>query len=210
MVARSPNATHKTVGRPRYSQLQVRLANREILLPKSMSEFLVIKIYSFGFNIFMSDSPKLLRTTQGTIWVIHWANQDFSLAAALVHAWCDVSEWHKFAIAIRTLVFPEPGDCWGCINWQKCHCSNYCDDEFSLSDQITSVGIYIFTKSFEIDHFANAFPYKYKTQHYQQRQVWYRNASLGRHADRCAQAEFMEDNRVVTWHCFHGNALFGI
>ena len=65
---------------------------------------------------FMSDSPKLLRTTQGTIWVVHWANQDFSLAAALVHAWCDVSEWHKFAIAIITLVFPEPGDCWGCIS----------------------------------------------------------------------------------------------
>ena len=159
----------------------------------------------------MSDRPKLLRTTQGTIWVVHWANQDFSLAAALVHAWCDVSEWHKFAIAIITLVFPEPGDCWGCISWQKCHWSNYCDDEFSLSDQITNVGIYIFAKSFETDYFANAFPYKYKTQHYQQRQVWYRNASLGRHADRCAaQAEFMEDNRVVTWHCFHGNALFGI
>ena len=70
-------------------------------------------------------------------------------------------------------------------------------------NQITSVGIDIFAKSFEIDYFANAFPYKYKTQHYQQRQVWYRNALLGRHADRCAQAEFMEDNRVVTWHCFH-------
>ena len=98
------------VGRPRYSQLQVRLANREILLPKSMSEFLVIKIYSFGFNILMSDSPKLLRTTQGTIWVVHWATQDFSLAAALVHAWCYVSEWHKFGIAI---VFREPDNCWG-------------------------------------------------------------------------------------------------
>ena len=80
----------------------------------------------------------------------------------------------------------------------------------AFPDQITSVGIYIFAKSFEIDYFANAFPYKYKTQRYQQRQVWYRNASLGRHADRCALAEFMEDNRVVTWHCFHGNALFGI
>ena len=62
---------------------------------------------------FMSDSPKLLWTTQGTIWVVHWATQDFSLAAALVHAWCDISEWHKFAIAIVTLVFPEPGDCRG-------------------------------------------------------------------------------------------------
>ena len=51
-----------------------------------MSEFLVIKIYSYGFNIFMSDSPKLLRTTQGIIWVVHWANQDFLVAAALVHA----------------------------------------------------------------------------------------------------------------------------
>ena len=62
----------------------------------------------------MSDSPKLLRTTQGTIWVVHWATQDFSLAAAPVHAWCDdVSEWQKFAIAIVTLVFLEPGDCWG-------------------------------------------------------------------------------------------------
>ena len=29
----SPNATHKTVGRPRYSQLQVRLANREFPCP---------------------------------------------------------------------------------------------------------------------------------------------------------------------------------
>ena len=85
-----------------------------------------------------------------------------------------------------------------CISWQKCHWSNYCDDEFSLSNQITSVGIYIFAKSFEIDYFANVLPYKYKTQHYQQRQVWYRNASLGGPADRCAQAEFMEDNRVVT------------
>ena len=79
-----------------------------------------------------------------------------------------------------------------------------------LSNQIASVGIYIFAKSFEIDYFANAFPYKYKTQHYQQRKVWYRNSSLGRHAARCAQAEFMEDNRVVTWHCFHGNTLFEI
>ena len=61
----------------------------------------------------MSDSPKLLRTTQGTIWVVPWATQNFSLAAALVHACCDVSEWHKFAIAIVTLVFPEPGDCYG-------------------------------------------------------------------------------------------------
>ena len=40
---------------------------------------------------------------------------------------------------------------------------SYCDDEFSLTDQINSVGIYIFAKSFEIDYFANAFPYKYKT-----------------------------------------------
>ena len=79
---------------------------------------------------------------KGTIWVVHWANQDFSVAAALVHAWCDVSEWHKFAIAIITLVFPEPGDCWGCISWQNCHWSNYCDDEFGISNQITSVGIF--------------------------------------------------------------------
>ena len=107
VVARSPNATNKKVGRPRNSQLQVRLANREILLPKSMSELLGIKIYSFGFNIFMSDSPKLLQTTQGTIWVVHWATQDFSLAAALVHAWCGVSKRHKFAIAIVTLVTVE-------------------------------------------------------------------------------------------------------
>ena len=61
----------------------------------------------------MSDSPKLLPTTRGTIWVVHWATQDFSLAATLVHAWCDVSEWHKFAIAIVTLMFREPDDCWG-------------------------------------------------------------------------------------------------
>ena len=78
--ALSPNATHKTVGRPRYSQLQVQLANREIVLPKSMSEFLVIKIYSFGFNILCRTAQNywLLRTTQATIWVVHWANQDFS------------------------------------------------------------------------------------------------------------------------------------
>ena len=55
-----------------------------------------------------------------------------------------------------------------CISWQKCHRSNYCDDEFSLSNQITSIGIYIFAQSFVIDYFANAFPYNYKTQHYQQ------------------------------------------
>ena len=41
------------------------------------------------------------------------AQNYFLLAAALVHAGCDVSEWHKLAIAIVTLVFPEPGDCWG-------------------------------------------------------------------------------------------------
>ena len=41
------------------------------------------------------------------------AQNYFSLAAALVHAWCDVSVRHKLAIAIVTLVFPEPGDCWG-------------------------------------------------------------------------------------------------
>ena len=29
---------------------------------------------------------------------------------------------------------------------------SYCDDEFSLTDQINSVGIYIFAKSFEIDY----------------------------------------------------------
>ena len=89
-----------------------------------------------------------------------------------------------------------------CISWQNCHWSKH--------NQITSVGIYIFAKSFEMDYFANAFPYKYNTQHYQQKQVWYRNASLGRHADHCTQTEFMEDNRVVTWRCFHGNALFEI
>ena len=174
--------------------------------------------YTVLVSIFLC-RKKLLRTIQGTIWVVPWATLDFSLAAALVHAWCDVSEWHKFAIAITVSNVSVPWTvrllrhAWlqSCISWQKCHWSNYCDDEFSLRNQITSVGIYIFAKSFEIDYFANAFPYKYKTQHYQQRQVWYRNASLVRHADRCAQAEFMADtDRVVTWHCFHGNALFGI
>ena len=63
--------------------------------------------------------------------------------------------------------------------------SNYRDDEFSLSNPITSVGNIFYAKSF--DYFADAFPYKYKTQHYQQRKFWYRNASHGRHADRCRQ-----------------------
>ena len=164
----------------------------------------------------MSDSPKLLRTTHGTIWVVHWATQDFSLAAAPVCMmwWCQrvtqICDCNSNVSVPWTWRLLRHAWLQSCISWQKCHWSNYCDDEFSLSNQITSFGIYIFVKSFEIDYFANAFPYKYKTQHYQQRQVWYRNASLGGHADRCAQAEFMEDNRVVTWHCFHGNALFGI
>ena len=216
VVARSPNATHKTVGRPRYSQLQVRLANREFLLPKSMSEFSVIKTYSFGFNIFMSDSPKLLRTTQGPIWGIHWATQDFfvSCSTGACIMWCQrvtqICDCNSNVSVSWTWRLLRHAWLQSCIIWPKCHWSNYRDNEFSLSNQITSVGIHIFAKSFEIDYFAKAFPYKHKTQHYQQRQVWYRNASLSRHADRCAQAEFMEDNKVVTWHCFHGNALFGI
>ena len=51
---------------------------------KSMSDFVVIKmIYIFCFTISMSDNPKLLLTPQHTSWVVHWATQDFSLAAAL-------------------------------------------------------------------------------------------------------------------------------
>ena len=113
----------------------------------------------------MSDIPKLLRTTQDTSWVVHWATQDFSLAATPLHAWCDVSEWHKFVIAIVTLVFPESSDCWGTRDSKAASVDrsvtgpNYRDDEFSLSNQITNIGIYIFAKSFEIDYFADAFPY---------------------------------------------------
>ena len=172
VVARSPNATHKTVGRPRYSQLQVRLANRKFILPKSLSEYTV-----FGFNIFMSDSPKLLRTTQRTIWMVHWATQDFSLAAALVHAWCDVSEWHKFAIAIVTLVFFELGDCWDTRD------SNLASVDRSVTGATTAMT----NLAFPIRLLASAFifllsnlklitlpthsPYIYKTHHYQQIQV---------------------------------------
>ena len=42
---RSPNATYETVRRPRYSQLQVRLATWEFILPKSKSDCVAIKIY---------------------------------------------------------------------------------------------------------------------------------------------------------------------
>ena len=64
----------------------------------------------------MSDSPKLLRTTQGTIWVVHWVTQDFFVSCSIGACMINVSEWHKFAIAIITLVFPEPGDCWGTLD----------------------------------------------------------------------------------------------
>ena len=185
-----------------------------------MSEFLVIKIYSFGFNIFMSNSPKSLWTTQGTIWVVRWATQDFWLAAGLTGAcmmWCQ--RVTQICDCNNNVSVPWTGrllrNAWlqSCISWHKCHWCNYCDDEFSISNQITSVGIYIFVKSYEIDYFANAFPYKYKTQHYQQRQVWHRNASLGRDADRCAQTEFMEDigwshgTVSMAMHCLRFNKL---
>ena len=74
----SPNATYKTVGRPRYYQFQVRLRTWEF-----------IHVWFCGyqnihfFNIFMSDNQKLVRTTQHTSWVVCWTTQDFSLAAAL-------------------------------------------------------------------------------------------------------------------------------
>ena len=58
MVDRSPNATHKTVGRPRYSQQQVRLANREILLLKSMSEFFLVIKYIVLVSIFLCRTAK--------------------------------------------------------------------------------------------------------------------------------------------------------
>ena len=37
---------------------------------------------SFDFNIFMSDSPKLLRTTQGTIWVVHLGEPGFFVSCS--------------------------------------------------------------------------------------------------------------------------------
>ena len=43
----------------------------------------VIKLCIFFSNIFMSDHPKFAWTIQRTNWVVHWATQDFSLAAAL-------------------------------------------------------------------------------------------------------------------------------
>ena len=49
---RSPNVTNKTVGQPRFSQLQVRLTTQDFLQPKSMSDCVVIKIYIF-FSIFL-------------------------------------------------------------------------------------------------------------------------------------------------------------
>ena len=113
----------------------------------------------------MSDSPKLLRTTQGTIWVVHWATQDFSLAATLVHAWCDVSEWHKLAIAIVTLVFPEPGDCWGTRDSKAASIDRSVTGPTTATTNLAfpirllvSAFIFFFAKSFEIDYFANAFP----------------------------------------------------
>ena len=79
VAKRSPNATNKTVGRSRYYQLQVRLTSREFILPRSLSNCVVIKIYLF-FNILISDNPKLVRTIQRTKWVVRW---DLSSPAAL-------------------------------------------------------------------------------------------------------------------------------
>ena len=65
---RSPNATYKTVGRPRYYQILVRLATQEFLLPKFMSArvrrcshvgCVVIKIYIFFFISFYVGQPKV-------------------------------------------------------------------------------------------------------------------------------------------------------
>ena len=38
---------------------------------------------NFFFNIFMSDNPKFVWTTQRTDWVVRWVVREFSLAAAL-------------------------------------------------------------------------------------------------------------------------------
>ena len=48
------------------------------------SPYLILWLSKYKFfQYFYSDNPKLMRTTQRTSWVVCWATQDFSLAAAL-------------------------------------------------------------------------------------------------------------------------------
>ena len=52
----------------------------------------LLKYAYFFFNIFMSDYPKFVWTTQPTNWVVGWATQDFSLAAAM-HDKVEAQQW---------------------------------------------------------------------------------------------------------------------
>ena len=73
----------------------------------------------------------------------------------------------------------------GCISWQKCHWSNYRDDEFSLSNQITSVGNIFVLSHLKLITLPMHSPTN--TRHNITGKEKYRNASLGRHANRCRQ-----------------------
>ena len=82
------NATYETIERPRYYQILVRLATREFLSPKSMSNRarwcshvgrVVINKCILFFNSFMSDHPKFVWTTQRTT----WGSRIFRLLTAL-------------------------------------------------------------------------------------------------------------------------------
>ena len=127
---------------------------------------------------------------------------------------CNVSEWHKFVIAIVPLVFPELDDWWGTrdtkaasVGWSVTS-PTAATTNLAFPVRLLASVIY-FCKVIWNWYFADAFPYKYKTQHYQQRKVGTGTSHL---ADRCRKNSW----KITGWshgivsiamHCLGYNKL---
>ena len=70
-------------GNPRISFAKVHVRSSQTMQPCWTCGYQTMHI--FFSNIFMSDHPKFVWTIQHTNWVVRWATQDFSWAAALLN-----------------------------------------------------------------------------------------------------------------------------
>ena len=70
----------------------------------------------FWFQYFYVRQPKIIADHPGYHLGGPLGDPGFFVSCSIGACMINVSKWHKFGIAIVTLVFPEPGDCWGTLD----------------------------------------------------------------------------------------------
>ena len=72
----------------------------------------------FWFQYFYVGQPKIIADHPGYHLGGPLGDPGFFVSCSIGACMINVSEWHKFGIAIVTLVFPEPGDYWGTLDYK--------------------------------------------------------------------------------------------